>query len=80
MLFIFLAPMLIRHLWQFKTVVFLHWYILHAILLGSYKRAKLDSGSANVADKWCLNNHHKDAQHSDTQDNREEAALCITDM
>jgi hypothetical protein len=23
----FLTPMLIRHLWQLKTVVFLHWYL-----------------------------------------------------
>ncbi len=25
MLFNFLTPMLIRHLWQLKTVAFLHW-------------------------------------------------------
>ncbi len=32
MLFIFSKLVLIRHLWQFKTVVFLHWYVIHAAL------------------------------------------------
>ncbi len=29
----FSTPVLIRHLWQLKTVVFLHWCLIHAILL-----------------------------------------------
>ncbi len=29
----FLTPGLIRHLWQFKTVVFLHWCLMCAVLL-----------------------------------------------
>ncbi len=29
----FLAPVLIRHLWQAKTVVFLHRCLIHAVLL-----------------------------------------------
>jgi hypothetical protein len=29
----FLAPVLIRHLWQLKTVVCLHWCLIHAALL-----------------------------------------------
>jgi hypothetical protein len=29
----FLMPVLIRHLWQLKTVVFLHWCLIHAALL-----------------------------------------------
>ncbi len=33
MLFIFSTPVLNRHLWQLKTVVFLHWCLMHAILL-----------------------------------------------
>ncbi len=33
MVFIFPKPMLIRHLWQLKAVVFLHWYIICAVLL-----------------------------------------------
>ncbi len=33
MLFIFSMPMLIRHLWQMKTVVFLHWCLIRAVLL-----------------------------------------------
>ncbi len=28
MLFIFSTPVLIRHLWQHKTVVFLHWWLI----------------------------------------------------
>ncbi len=28
MLFIFSTPVLIRHLWQLKTLVFLHWCLL----------------------------------------------------
>jgi hypothetical protein len=26
-------PVLIRHLWQLKTVVLLHWCLIHAVLL-----------------------------------------------
>ncbi len=33
MLFIFSTPVLIRHLWQLETVVFLHWCIICAVLL-----------------------------------------------
>jgi hypothetical protein len=33
MLFIFLTPVLIRHLWKLNTVVFLHWCLIHAVLL-----------------------------------------------
>jgi hypothetical protein len=29
----FLTPVLIRHLWQLKTVVFLHWCLIHTVLL-----------------------------------------------
>jgi hypothetical protein len=32
MLFIFSMPVLIRHLWQLKTVGFLHWCLIHALL------------------------------------------------
>ena len=34
MLFTFSTPELIRHLWQLKTVVFLHWCLVHAVLMG----------------------------------------------
>jgi hypothetical protein len=27
------TPVLIRHLWKFKTVVFLHWCLIHTVLL-----------------------------------------------
>ncbi len=33
MLFIFSTPVLIRHLWQLKTVIFLHWCLIRAVLL-----------------------------------------------
>ncbi len=33
MLFIFSMPMLVRHQWQLKTVDFLHWCLICAILL-----------------------------------------------
>ncbi len=26
--------MLIRHLWQLKTVVFLHWYLIRVVIVG----------------------------------------------
>jgi hypothetical protein len=29
----FLTPMLIIHLWQPKTVVFLHWCLIHTVVL-----------------------------------------------
>ena len=35
MLFIFSTPVLIRHLWQLKTVVFLHWCLICDVLLFS---------------------------------------------
>jgi hypothetical protein len=33
---LFSTPVLIRHLWQLKTVVFLHWCLIHAVLLLPY--------------------------------------------
>jgi hypothetical protein len=33
MLSIFSTPELIRHLWQLKTVVFLHWCLIRAVIL-----------------------------------------------
>ncbi len=33
MYFIFSTPVLIRHLWQLKTVVFVHWYLICTVLL-----------------------------------------------
>jgi hypothetical protein len=29
----FFSPVLNRHLWQLKTVIFLHWCLLHAVML-----------------------------------------------
>ncbi len=45
MWFIFSTPVLIRHLWQLKTVVFLHWGLVHAVLLG---RLGTNTPGANV--------------------------------
>ncbi len=33
MLFNFSTPVLTRHMWQLKTSVFLHWCLIHAVLL-----------------------------------------------
>jgi hypothetical protein len=33
MLYIFSTPVLIIYPWQLKTVVFLHWCLIHAVLL-----------------------------------------------
>ncbi len=33
MLFIFSTPVIIRHLWQLKTIVFLHWCLIRTVLL-----------------------------------------------
>jgi hypothetical protein len=38
MLFIFLTPVLIIHLWNLKTVVFLHWCLIRAVLLNQEKK------------------------------------------
>jgi hypothetical protein len=35
-MFIFSTPVLIRHLWQLKAVVFLHWCLLHAVVLSKH--------------------------------------------
>jgi hypothetical protein len=41
MFFIFLAPVSIRHLWQLKTVVFLHWCLIFAVLLTQYNNTTI---------------------------------------
>jgi hypothetical protein len=41
MKFIFSTPVLIRHLWQFKTVIFLHWYLICAVLFCWLGREKM---------------------------------------
>jgi hypothetical protein len=45
MLFIFSTPVLIRHLWQLKTVVFLHWCLIRTVLLGLVEMKKFKSNS-----------------------------------
>ncbi len=40
MLFIFSMPVFIRHLWPHKTVVFMHWCLIRAVLLHSTKEPK----------------------------------------
>jgi hypothetical protein len=35
-LFIFSTPVLIRHLWQLKTVVFLHWCLMCVVLFNHF--------------------------------------------
>ena len=33
----FSTPELIRHLWQLKTIVFLHWHLIRTVLLFEYQ-------------------------------------------
>jgi hypothetical protein len=37
----FSTPVLIRHLWQIKTVVFLHWCLRCVVLLGNGEKCKV---------------------------------------
>jgi len=41
----FSTPELIRHLWQLKTIVFLHLYLICAVLLGFNETDTLKSNS-----------------------------------
>jgi hypothetical protein len=43
--FIFSTPELIRHLWQLKTIVFLHWCLICAVLLDFNEADTLKSNS-----------------------------------
>ncbi len=40
-MFIFSTPVLIRHLWQLKTIVFLHWCVIHTIPLVNWEVASI---------------------------------------
>ncbi len=49
MSFIFSTPVLIRHLWQLKKVVFLHWFLICALLLlRSFARKALTLKTTSV--------------------------------
>ncbi len=48
MLFIFSTPALITHLWQLKTVVFLHWWPIPAVL---FKHSNIHCQSINNKEK-----------------------------
>ncbi len=52
MLFIFSTPVLIRHLWQLKTIVFLHLCLICAALL-KWKQGdqKIEKKNAQVLEK-----------------------------
>jgi hypothetical protein len=41
MLLIFSTPEFIRHMWQLKTAVFLHWCLINSILLNKFKDNKI---------------------------------------
>ncbi len=51
MLFIFSTLVLMRHLWQFKTVVFPHWCLMHAVLLSSNPQLHFQATLRSVARK-----------------------------
>ncbi len=42
-MFIFSMLVLIRHLWQLETVVFLHWCLIHAPILSQFFVNKITS-------------------------------------
>ncbi len=50
MLFVFSTPVLIRHLWQLKTVVFLHWCLICVVLLYNHRNLYCVSFMLSVAD------------------------------
>jgi hypothetical protein len=50
MLFIFSTPVLIRQLWQLKTVIFLHWFLIRAVLLPR------NGSTLPVVDDWQIKN------------------------
>ncbi len=47
MLFIFSTPELVRHLWQLKTVIFLHWCLICCVLLCVWDYRLLDGDPEN---------------------------------
>ncbi len=49
----FSKPVLIRHLWQLKTVVFLHWCLTRAALLGKISCQFLPTGGSMGPDVFC---------------------------
>ncbi len=49
MLFIFSTTVLIRNLWQLKTVVFLHWCLIRFVL---FTQNFIRIGSGLLIDKW----------------------------
>ncbi len=77
MLFIFSTPVSIRHMWQLKTVVHLHWCLIRAVQLFCYLSTHskkplqlllllaLRIGREIIAS---LTRHH-DTQHNDIQHN-----------
>jgi hypothetical protein len=52
MLFTFSTPVLIRHLWQLKTVVFLHWFQICAVLLITNKYGAFLSWATSLGWLW----------------------------
>jgi len=53
MLLIFSAPVLIRHLWLLKTVVFMHWCLTGAVQ-GFSNQAKVTLGAKGYASQHYL--------------------------
>ncbi len=53
MLFIFSTPVLIRNLWQLKTVVFLHWCLIHAAALFEKKKYAVLSDTKLLIPAFC---------------------------
>jgi hypothetical protein len=72
MLFIFSTPMVIRHLWQLKTVAFLQWGLLRAVLFDEIvQNTKIFT---NLLQKEfykmsCMRRRRHGTQHNDIQHN-----------
>ncbi len=83
MLFIFSTLVLIRHLWQLETIVFLHWCLICVVLLSKNGRFldfsilsllllppfKFHSINLLQQQQWRHDYQHNDTQHNDTQHN-----------
>ncbi len=54
MLFTLSTPVLFRHLWQLKTIVFLHWCLMHADLLNIFLWITILIHNCICADCWVL--------------------------
>ncbi len=82
MLFIFSTPVLIKHLWRLRTVVFLHWCLIDAVQLENSDLFKWQTNSScplppcnSVFFEGCHKTQHKDIYPNNTRHKR---LICET--